>query len=61
MKAYNERMDKEMLEGGKPVIKYYDGVSMNAIWAVPSLGLILPPEGNLSKERWKIDFYLRCQ
>ena len=39
MKAYNERMDKEMLEGGKPVIKYYDGVSMNAIWAVPSLGI----------------------
>ena len=32
-------MDKEMLEGGKPVIKYYDGVSMNAIWAVPSLGI----------------------
>lgn len=39
MKAYNEKMDQQMEDGGKPVIKYYDGISMNAIWAVPSLGI----------------------
>ncbi|RAJ06467.1 TonB-linked SusC/RagA family outer membrane protein [Chitinophaga skermanii] len=47
MKSYNSKMDE--LAGdksnGKPVKKYVDGLSMNAIWAVPSLG-IDPATGN---------------
>jgi hypothetical protein len=41
MKAYNEQMDKlaEDRSTSKPVNKYEDGMSMNAIWAVPSLGI----------------------
>jgi len=41
MKAYNDRMDKKAadLGTGTPVKKYYDGASMNTIWAVPSLGI----------------------
>lgn len=41
MKQYNDKQDE--LAGdrfsNKPVQKYYEGVSMNAIWAVPSLGI----------------------
>lgn len=47
MKQYNDKQDE--LAGdrfkNKPVKKYYEGVSMNAIWAVPSLG-IDPATGN---------------
>ena len=47
MKQYNDRQDE--LAGdrfkNRPVKKYYEGVSMNAIWAVPSLG-IDPATGN---------------
>lgn len=39
MKSYNERQAALATEGNKPLNKYYDGVSMDAIWAVPSLGI----------------------
>ena len=39
MKSYNERQTALATEGNKPLNKYYDGVSMDAIWAVPSLGI----------------------
>lgn len=39
MKAYNEKMEKQAEEESETITKYYDGVSMNAIWAVPSLGI----------------------
>ena len=47
MKAYNERMDKLAADqsNNKVVNKYVDGMSMDAIWAVPSLG-IDPATGN---------------
>ncbi|TCC97799.1 SusC/RagA family TonB-linked outer membrane protein [Pedobacter hiemivivus] len=47
MKAFNANMDKLAADQGnsKPVKKYEDGMSMNAIWAVPSLG-IDPSTGN---------------
>lgn len=47
MKSFNERMDQQAADKGnsKPVKKYVDGMSMNAIWAVPSLG-IDPSTGN---------------
>ncbi|CAL1517994.1 TonB-dependent receptor P39 [Chitinophaga sp. MM2321] len=47
MKAYNDNMDKLAADraNGTPVKKYVDGMSMNAIWAVPSLG-IDPATGN---------------
>jgi TonB-linked SusC/RagA family outer membrane protein len=47
MKAYNERMDKLAANksNNKVVHKYEDGMSMDAIWAVPSLG-IDPSTGN---------------
>lgn len=32
MKAYNEKMDEMAESDSKLVTKYYDGVSMNAIW-----------------------------
>ena len=39
MKAYNEKMDEMAESDSKLVTKYYDVVSMNAIWAVRSLGI----------------------
>ncbi len=41
MKSYNDLMDKIAADQGNnvPVKKYQDGMSMNAIWAVPSLGI----------------------
>jgi len=39
MKSYNERQSALATEGNKPLNKFYDGVSMDAIWAVPSLGI----------------------
>jgi len=41
MKNYNEKQDKVISDkfNNRPVQKYYDGVSMNAIWAVRSLGI----------------------
>ena len=41
MRAYNEMMDAKASDQGNstPVHKYYDGISMDAIWAVPSLGI----------------------
>lgn len=41
MRSFNERMDEIAADRGnnKPVNKYEDGMSMNAIWAVPSLGI----------------------
>lgn len=47
MKAFNANMDKLAADRGnsKPVKKYLDGMSMNTIWAVPSLG-IDPSTGN---------------
>ncbi|WP_316816972.1 SusC/RagA family TonB-linked outer membrane protein [Pedobacter nyackensis] len=47
MKAFNATMDKIAADQGnsRPVKKYLDGMSMNAIWAVPSLG-IDPSTGN---------------
>src|SRR5690606_12477470 len=47
MKAFNDRMNKQAADksNNKPVNKYEDGMSMDAIWAVPSLG-IDPATGN---------------
>ncbi len=47
MKAYNDRMNKQAADrsNNKIVNKYVDGMSMNTIWAVPSLG-IDPATGN---------------
>ncbi len=47
MKSYNDAMDAQAAERGnnKPLHKYEDGMSMNAIWAVRSLG-IDPATGN---------------
>ena len=41
MRSYNEAMEKQAAdqENSRPVLKYEDGMSMNAIWAVPSLGI----------------------
>lgn len=41
LKAYNEEQDKVANDrfNNKPISKYYDGISMNAIWAVRSLGI----------------------
>lgn len=41
MKTFNENMDKIAADQGnsKPVNRYVDGMSMNAIWVVPSLGI----------------------
>jgi len=47
MKAFNDRMDALAADRGNntPVKKYQDGMSLDAIWAVPSLG-IDPATGN---------------
>lgn len=47
MRGYNDRMDKLAADRSNsvPVRKFEDGLSMNAIWAVPSLG-IDPATGN---------------
>ena len=39
MKSYNQQQSALATSGNKPLNKYYDGVSMDAIWAVPSLGI----------------------
>jgi TonB-linked SusC/RagA family outer membrane protein len=41
LKAYNTEQEKRANDvySNKPVIKYYDGISMDAIWAVRSLGI----------------------
>jgi len=41
MRDYNNQMDELATDKlqGTPVHKYEDGISMNAIWAVPSLGI----------------------
>ena len=47
MKSFNEAVDTQAANKGndKPLHKYEDGMSMDAIWAVPSLG-IDPSTGN---------------
>lgn len=47
MKSYNDRMDAIAADRGnnKPIKKYQDGMAMDAIWAVPSMG-IDPATGN---------------
>lgn len=39
--AWNEKQDQAMVDDKltTPSVKYYEGCSMNAIWAVPSLGI----------------------
>ena len=39
MKSYNDRQNQLATSANKPLTKYFDGVSMDAIWAVPSLGI----------------------
>jgi TonB-linked SusC/RagA family outer membrane protein len=41
LKSFNEEQDKVANDrfNNKPIAKYYDGMSMDAIWAVPSLGI----------------------
>ncbi len=41
MRSFNEAQDKlaSSRQTNRPVHKYEDGISMNAIWAVPSLGI----------------------
>jgi len=47
LKSYNDRMDALAADRGNnlPIKKYQDGMAMDAIWAVPSLG-IDPATGN---------------
>lgn len=47
MKSYNDKMDAIAADQGNnvPIKKYQDGMAMDAIWAVPSLG-IDPATGN---------------
>jgi hypothetical protein len=47
MRSFNEAMEQQASdqENSRPVLRYEDGMSMNAIWAVPSLG-IDPATGN---------------
>lgn len=47
MRQYNDYQDKLAAErnNNRPVLRYVDGMPMNAIWAVPSLG-IDPATGN---------------
>lgn len=41
LSQFNEEQDKKAAGkfNNKPVVKFYEGMSMNAIWAVPSLGI----------------------
>jgi len=41
LRAWNDNQDKEMLKEKitTPMVKFYEGCSMNAIWAVKSLGI----------------------
>ena len=41
LRAWNDEQDQTMMEEGSttPSVKYYEGCSMNAIWAVRSLGI----------------------
>lgn len=39
MRAYNEDQNAVAKGDNKPLNKFYDGVSMDAIWAMPSLGI----------------------
>lgn len=41
LRAWNDAKDKEMItnKSTAPSVKYYEGCSMSAIWAVPSLGI----------------------
>lgn len=41
LRTYNEQQQKAAVEAGavEPVIQYYDGMPLNSIWVVPSLGL----------------------
>ncbi len=41
LRAWNEAKDKDMISNKStaPSVKYYEGCSMSAIWAVPSLGI----------------------
>lgn len=39
MRAYNEDQNNLTKGKNKPLNKFYDGVSMDAIWAMPSLGI----------------------
>lgn len=39
MKNYNRQQAELAEDENKPLSKYFDGVSMDAIWAVPSLGI----------------------
>lgn len=41
LRAWNDEQDKNMLKNNTttPSVKYYEGCSMTAIWAVPSLGI----------------------
>lgn len=39
MRAYNDNQNSKAKDDNKPLNKYYDGVSMDAIWAMPSLGI----------------------
>lgn len=47
MQSFNDAVDMRAADRGnsRPLLKYVDGMSMNAIWAVPSLG-IDPATGN---------------
>ena len=68
MRAFNERQDELVSsreDGGrsKPVLRYTEGGSMNAIWAVPSLGInpangreiYVRPDGTTTYD-WKAEY-----
>ena len=69
MKAFNARMDEEASDRGnnKPIHRYADGMSMNAIWAVRSLGIdpatgdeiYIDRDGNRTTE-WDSDNLVVC-
>ena len=69
MRAYNEAADEQAasLQQAAPVHKYEDGISMNAIWAVPSMGIdpatgqeiYIDRDGNKTFE-WDADNMVVC-
>ncbi|MDD6507682.1 MAG: SusC/RagA family TonB-linked outer membrane protein [Prevotellaceae bacterium] len=69
LKSYNDEVDKELEQGkqNKPQVHYIEGQSMNAIWAVRSLGIdpatgdeiFLTKDGNITTE-WNVADQVVC-
>lgn len=69
LKAYNDQVDEELADGttNKPQTRYIEGQSMNAIWAVRSLGIdpatgdevYLTKDGQITTE-WRTEDQVVC-